>query len=318
MAGVHRLLLPLDRHSLGHVNVYALEADSGLLLIDCGWSTRQTRRDLLGLLGQIGRQRNEIRTVLLTHSHSDHAGMAGWLREAGASIAAHPRDAAGTGRQLGARAFVQQTAQWQLWAGMPEQFRPEATRYALHQHELGWRGDADIELRDGMTIQHGRFTLSVIAVPGHTPGSVAFYEHSTKSLFTGDTLFARSHFGPSLRTLHDGDPLSDYLASLERLEQFDISLALPGHNSPFTNAAERLAAGRAHHIRRAEIVSDLARLPPATAWSIAARTPRTQDWSTLTVAQRSAAAAEVGAHLARLAHTGEVPDERLMEFHTKR
>jgi hydroxyacylglutathione hydrolase len=53
---------------------------------------------------------------------------------------------------------------------------------------LGFRQDGD--LVDGQDIVVGRYTLSVIHTPGHSPGGVCF--HTAGAVFTGDTLFAGS------------------------------------------------------------------------------------------------------------------------------
>ena len=53
---------------------------------------------------------------------------------------------------------------------------------------LGFRPDGD--LTEGQEIQLGRYTLSVIHTPGHSPGGVCF--HTAGTVFTGDTLFAGS------------------------------------------------------------------------------------------------------------------------------
>jgi len=45
-------------------------------------------------------------------------------------------------------------------------------------------------LSDGETVSAGDIHLKVICVPGHSQGSVAFYEASEGWLFSGDTLFA--------------------------------------------------------------------------------------------------------------------------------
>jgi len=53
---------------------------------------------------------------------------------------------------------------------------------------LGFRPDGD--LVEGQKIPLGRFWISVIHTPGHSPGGVCF--HTTGAVFTGDALFAGS------------------------------------------------------------------------------------------------------------------------------
>ncbi len=51
---------------------------------------------------------------------------------------------------------------------------------------------ADILLNHGDKLNFASIELSVIHVPGHTPGGVCFYVESQKSIFVGDCIFAGS------------------------------------------------------------------------------------------------------------------------------
>ena len=65
-------------------NVYALQHDSGYILIDCG------RYDALDIIRQNMAYWNisehKITHVLLTHGHDDHAGSSSWFQSMGAQI----------------------------------------------------------------------------------------------------------------------------------------------------------------------------------------------------------------------------------------
>ncbi|MDE6418009.1 MAG: MBL fold metallo-hydrolase [Duncaniella sp.] len=50
----------------------------------------------------------------------------------------------------------------------------------------------DVTLRDGDTIRLGDETMEVIAVPGHSPGSIALYCPESGFVITGDALFKGS------------------------------------------------------------------------------------------------------------------------------
>ncbi len=50
----------------------------------------------------------------------------------------------------------------------------------------------DMNITDGMTIEFGKSSLFCLAVPGHSPGSIAFYNESKQFVITGDALFAGS------------------------------------------------------------------------------------------------------------------------------
>ncbi len=51
-------------------NATVVEQDSTLLLVDCGFSVRETERRLL----RLGRDAEQVTAVLVTHEHSDHIG----------------------------------------------------------------------------------------------------------------------------------------------------------------------------------------------------------------------------------------------------
>jgi glyoxylase-like metal-dependent hydrolase (beta-lactamase superfamily II) len=65
-------------------NYYALDMNGGKLLIDCGWPG--TLPKLSAALRRKGSALQEIRCLLVTHFHPDHAGIAQDLRQAGAHL----------------------------------------------------------------------------------------------------------------------------------------------------------------------------------------------------------------------------------------
>ena len=98
------------------------------------------------------RHRLQLKTILLTHHHHDHASEARTLAaETGARVVAHPEE-------------------------VPLFADPRTV------HE---------PLRDGEVIRCGDLTVTGLHIPGHTAGQLAFHIE-TVGLFTGDTLFAGS------------------------------------------------------------------------------------------------------------------------------
>jgi glyoxylase-like metal-dependent hydrolase (beta-lactamase superfamily II) len=297
--GLHRLVLPLDSHSIGHVNVYALESKEGLLLIDCGWSTPEARAGLELLVAGLGYGMDQIKTLLLTHAHVDHCGLGGWIQNYGAMVGMHSSDAAQLGdRYISQGPYRRATATWLAWAGVPEEFWSGAQRQLTDQRSRFWPAVPDFSPTAGSVIEHGRFRLEVIHTPGHTPGSLSFYETSTKSLFTGDTLFARSTYSPTLRPYASTDPMSDYLDSILHLSQLDVELVLPGHHQPFTGLTTRVKAVATHHLARARQIVGLGL--DSTAWGVSMRLSRTRPWETLSLGLQLSSTGEVCAHLTRL------------------
>ncbi|MCL2181009.1 MAG: MBL fold metallo-hydrolase [Treponema sp.] len=81
---------------------------------------------------------------------------------------------------------------------------------------------ADILLEEGTEI--GPFIT--LHVPGHTPGSAAFWDKNENVLFTGDTLFANAYG----RTDLPGGNDKQMIASIKRLFAMDGAIKVyPGH-----------------------------------------------------------------------------------------
>ena len=88
--GIHRI----DEASsnMAHCNVYLVINKDGLIVIDTG--TKGNADKIAQYIEKLGRQPNEVSTIILTHYHMDHAGSAKDLKEiTGAKVAASAEDA---------------------------------------------------------------------------------------------------------------------------------------------------------------------------------------------------------------------------------
>ncbi len=86
-------------------------------------------------------------------------------------------------------------------------------------------------IEEGDVIKFGNHQFSVISTPGHSPGSVCFYDKEEGVLFTGDTLFK----GSIGRTDFPGGSMFQIINSLRFLAQLPDSTKLyPGHGEPTT------------------------------------------------------------------------------------
>ncbi|MBN2469055.1 MAG: MBL fold metallo-hydrolase [Deltaproteobacteria bacterium] len=103
----------------------------------------------------------------------------------------------------------------------------------LDSRFLGFKPDGF--LYDGLQIQIGTYTLSVLHTPGHTPGGVSI--HAPGVVFTGDTLFAGSIGRTDL-------PGGDYHRLIESVKKKIFPLGddvriYPGHGPASTIGQER-------------------------------------------------------------------------------
>ena len=152
-----------------------------------------------------------VKTIVITHAHIDHIGaIAGVRRVFDVPVLLHPRDLPYY-RDLSARAA-------QVYGIDFEQ--PEGP---------------DAELADGQELRCGDLRFTVMHVPGHAPGLVAFNGHGVS--FGGDLLFAGS-IGRTDLPLGNAAEMN---ASLERYasELPGETVVYPGHGPRTTLERER-------------------------------------------------------------------------------
>ena len=90
--GVLRAQLPISIPGLGHVNMYVLEDERGVTLVDPGLPEKASYAVVKKRLVQMGVPLKRVHSVIVTHSHPDHFGGAHWLQsETGCDIITHEK-----------------------------------------------------------------------------------------------------------------------------------------------------------------------------------------------------------------------------------
>lgn len=224
-------------HRLGDevVNFYVIEDGSELTLVDAGLPGHHRR--LAELLGSIGRSIQDVRAILLTHTHLDHVGLAERVRrEAGAQVWAHHEDAAA----LAAPTKPAGNAKPERSLGRYLLRRPAALAVPLRLARSGaFRTPAVASVSEftGGAVLDVPGRPRVVDVPGHTPGSVAFHLRERGIVLTGDALVTDDSIvgrsGPRIVSAAFTHDTATALASLDVLAGLDADLLLPGHGTPF-------------------------------------------------------------------------------------
>jgi glyoxylase-like metal-dependent hydrolase (beta-lactamase superfamily II) len=189
--------------------IHVLVGDK-LVILDTGLPEEEG--SVLELIGELGREPNEVAAILNTHGHGDHIGANVALASlTGAPVAIHRDDA-----------FYLLSAT-QMWGDTPIRTAPP-----------------DRVLDDGDVLTFGEHRLEVIHLPGHSPGSVGYFDRERRVLYCGDSIQGRGTVVQHLALYADPDA---YGQSLERVSELEIEHLVPDH--PYLPLTDSIASGRA-------------------------------------------------------------------------
>ena len=205
------------------VNTIAFEdPDGSVTLVDTG--LKSAPKKLLAGLREMGKAPQDVRRIVLTHAHLDHAGGLARMKEkTAAAVLVHERDAVyiRTGQPP---ARDTSTLMGRLFNRLPGgAFAP---------------ADVDGEFADGevLPVAGG---LRVVHTPGHTPGHTSFVHEPTGVLITGDAIFNVRRLTYSIKAFCTDVPLSRETA--DRLADLDFEVAAFTHGPEIrTRARETL------------------------------------------------------------------------------
>ena len=231
--GEGREMLDLQfRDTEGLVAAYLIPEAEGWMLIETGPST--CREALLRGVERAGVGAGEIRHVLVTHIHLDHAGGMGAVVDAfpRATFYAHETGVPhliDPSRLVASAQRAWGSAMHSLWGPIAPVPRPRI-----------------VSLVGGETFPVQGGEVRVLATPGHARHHLAFFDSALKAVFCGDGAGVRlpqsSHLRPAVPP-PDLD-LEELFASLEVMRRTEPRLVLFSHFGPSPDGAEDLVRYR--------------------------------------------------------------------------
>lgn len=298
--GIWRIVAPLPFAAPKTVNCYLFESDDGLTMLDCGVDSKPGLAVIWQGLETIG---GSLTTLIGSHLHVDHMAAAGTIVE-----------------RTGARWMMHETTAEDIPLYNDWSFRAHALAGAAGAHGAStefttslltdwerptWYGTAmaptdPIADGDWINLSSDRH-LTAIYTPGHQRNHICLVDSRTGLLFSGDHVLPRiSPFVPYTGPEHDH--LGDYLNSIERIVDLDLTLTHPAHGVEIERGSERAHQIALHHRRRLQDMLDHLAGGPQSAWQVMESVFRPN----LSFLQQRLAIQETLAHLEHLRRKGSV------------
>jgi glyoxylase-like metal-dependent hydrolase (beta-lactamase superfamily II) len=292
------------------VNVYVLETEQGLVLVDGGWAIDDSRKQLESSLAAIGYEVRDITRFLVTHVHRDHYTQASVVRrEVGSHVSLGIGDKPTLdllrGTRLGEDPTVTQLRRHgagslaEQWARTISGDQPDVTHWGYPDAWL----DADV------TLDVGGRALDAVSTPGHTQGHYVFVDPAANLLFAGDHVLPTITPSIGFELVYAELPLGDFLGSLAKVRALPDMRLLPAHGPVTESSHARIDELVAHHDERLRLCLEAVESGLETAHDVAAVLPWTRHerrLRDLDVFNAGLATLETAAHLELLASQGRV------------
>ena len=306
LPNLYKIEIPLPKNPLRALNSYVIKSKDRNLIIDTGLNQEECMNAMRSGLKEIDVDLSET-DFFITHLHPDHLDLVQTLSKESSTIYFNKPDADD----------IDTSDKWDdgyhyfaRLSGFPEnQLQEVIERYSGHKYS-GWEPEFTI-LKEGDTISIENFLFRCVETQGHTRGHMCLYESKKKILVAGDHIL--NDITPNISLwVYEGNPLNDYLASLDKVYKFDIQLVLPGHRSLFKSCRERIRELKHHHHARANEVLSILKKGSKDAFQIASQMSwdmAHNSWDLFPMPQKLFATTEAIAHLKYLEEKGSIQKE---------
>jgi glyoxylase-like metal-dependent hydrolase (beta-lactamase superfamily II) len=230
--GVHRV-------EDAYTNWYLVEEDGRLTVVDAG--VPSSWESLQDALNRLGRRREDIEAVVLTHAHFDHVGFAERARrELGVPVYVHTNDVPLT-RHPWRYDFERPRS---IYFATQVQALPIVATFLRTRAFWPPPVRAVIRYEDGTLPVPG--SPRVVFTPGHTLGHCALHLPDRDAVIAGDAIVTLDPYtarrGPRLVARAATADVERNLHALDALAATGARTVLTGHGEPWTEGAEAAVA----------------------------------------------------------------------------
>ena len=197
--------------NISDCHVYVVDTGDGLIMIDAGVGLEPER--IVENMKKDGLDPADIRQLLLTHSHADHAGGAKWFKD-----------------NFGCRVHVSKVeAQLLKESDLMDQGLDIAIEDGIYPSDFRFQNcEPDVALAGIEQWEIGDWSIEAIHTPGHSTGSICYLmKHEGRViLFSGDVVV---HGGRLMFLNCEGSVMADMRKSMPKLAGLGVEEFYPGH-----------------------------------------------------------------------------------------
>ena len=241
------------------VNCFLFKGEKGYTVVDTGHYSEEGMHTWASLMAS----GLTIEKIILTHFHIDHLGLAKWLRE-----------------NYQIPVFISSKG----YREMQRRQDKDHHHYVVHlfeQHgcyEFSKKALVDEShlydfIPDGLfeenqQVRIGNELYETIWAPGHSADQFCFYQREQQIMILGDHVLEKISPVVLIESSQDLNPLQDYFNSLEKIKDYSIKLALPGHGNTMEGLGNRLEEIKSGHQHRMDQILSCIQDEEKTAWQI--------------------------------------------------
>jgi glyoxylase-like metal-dependent hydrolase (beta-lactamase superfamily II) len=275
--GIYRIPLPLPMDGLRAVNVYAIETDAGLVMVDGGWAIEESRQLLESSLAAIDYKVSDITRFLVTHVHRDHYTQAVAVRrEFGAQVVLGIGDKPTLDFMQDTTIEVdpnvvqlQRAGAFRLADGWTRTMGSDRPAFDNFDMPDEW-------LSHDLSFAVGAREIHAVSTPGHTQGHYVYVDQAAGLLFAGDHVLPTITPSIGFEPVFADQPLQDFLRSLAKVRAMPDMMLLPAHGPVTGSSHARIDELIAHHDARLELCRQAVESGIDTAYGVATELPWTR------------------------------------------
>lgn len=292
---------------LDHINIYLIRDIDGWFVIDSGPNSTENRELWKALLQNLP-DKTKITGILITHSHPDHIGLAGWLQDyCDAPLYISEKEMAQAINEKNHRNAKDYESLTSFYSQL------DASSDDLKGVEEGWEfldplyGPLPTNVnivKSGDIMKIGGESWNLWSGSGHSIEHLCLQKVAGNILISGDQIIA--HITPYVGISYmsqEADPLAGWLYSLTDMLDWISPNAkvLPAHNKPFFHGAKRVREVIEHHHLSLEKL-----LESLTQWRTVNELSAVLGWKKKQGFARCLALEETFAHVTFLVNKGKV------------